>query len=193
MTKEMYAAMDVAETLHSLYTNLEANHLVPEATLMEVRAANERAVTRAWQKMIKQHPGLCRYLYGARTTKIKRDIKHYQDAMQALGDKTEEGRKKAIKIIATLIVKISGVPDALVLVVPWLVEANWRILKWQMKQYRRLFAWLGKNFEEIGDIKTLREECKRTQPQLPPQIERAVRQNKSKKNKKEKPEKEKQE
>jgi hypothetical protein len=173
---ELFAAMEVVDTLRDAREALEADGHTREASgaYRTLLAAENKAATRAWAKMIKKYPGVCRYLYGGRTKKLKKDLEQFAAAAKHLDEKTAEGRKTASKILVAIIMKFSGFPDIAIGAVPWAIDAFWAAIKWEFRLYKKLFSWLGRNIDEMGDLDTLREECKRTKPELPNKVERAV-------------------
>lgn len=189
---EMYAALDVVDVLRTAQEQLNKTrgdgHKLGNVSYERLAATKDKAATRAWTKLIKKFPGTCRYLYGNRSEKLKKDMKQFAAAAKHLDAKTEEARKKGIKALATLIMKMSGFPEVSLLAVPWAVDAHWAVVKWQFKAYKKLFSWMARNIEEMGDLQTLREECKKTEPELPDKIKREVKEVKRSKGKSKKKE-----
>lgn len=184
--RELYAAMEVADTLRSLRKQIEANTEENQklgSVLFAIRAEEDKAQTRAWSKIIKKYPGVCRYLYGDRTEKFKKDLKKFSEAVKDLDEKTENKRKNAVGALLGLIITLSGLDFASKTIAnfaaPWIVDTGWAVMKFQFRQYKNLFLWLKRNIDELGSVKELREECKKTKPKVPSKVQRFVQQNKN--------------
>ncbi len=83
---DMYAAMEVVDSIRVARETLEEqdNFKTGSATHKLLLAEENKAATRAWLKMIKKFPGLCGYLYGNRSKKIKGDLHRLAKALKCV-------------------------------------------------------------------------------------------------------------